>query len=283
MHIQFSKMHGIGNDYVYVDCTKQTIPEPGRFSKFISDRHFGIGSDGLILILPSDKADFMMRIFNADASEGMMCGNGIRCVGKYVYDHGLTYRTVLNIETRSGVKHLTLFPNADGKVETVTVDMGKALLSPHDIPVKSDLEQFVNQPVTVAGRPYHMTCVGMGNPHAVLFCDEVADLPLERIGPAFEHHSLFPNRTNTEFVKPIDGHTLEMRVWERGSGETFACGTGACASVVAAVLNGYCQREKEITVRLRGGELTIRYGAAGTVWMTGPATHVFDGEIEYAF
>ena len=283
MHIQFSKMHGIGNDYVYVDCTKQTIPEPGRFSKFISDRHFGIGSDGLILILPSDKADFMLRIFNADASEGMMCGNGIRCVGKYVYDHGLTYRTVLNIETRSGVKHLTLFPNADGKVETVTVDMGKALLSPHDIPVKSDLEQFVNQPVTVAGRTYHMTCVGMGNPHAVLFCDEVADLPLERIGPAFEHHSLFPNRTNTEFVKPIDGHTLEMRVWERGSGETFACGTGACASVVAAVRNGYCQREKEITVRLRGGELTIRYGADGTVWMTGPATHVFDGEIEYAF
>ena len=283
MRIQFSKMHGIGNDYVYVDCTKQTIPDPGRFSKFISDRHFGIGSDGLILILPSDKADFMMRIFNADASEGMMCGNGIRCVGKYVYDHGLTYRTVLNIETRSVVKHVTLFPNAYGKVETVTVDMGKALLSPHDIPVRSDLEQFVKQPVTVAGRPYHMTCVGMGNPHAVLFCDEVAELPLERIGPAFEHHSLFPNRTNTEFVKPIDGHTLEMRVWERGSGETFACGTGACASVVAAVLNGYCQREKEITVRLRGGELTIRYGADGTVWMTGPATHVFDGEIEYVF
>ena len=283
MLVHFSKMHGIGNDYVYVDCTGQTIPDPGRFSAFVSNRHFGIGADGLILILPSEKADFKMRIFNADASEGMMCGNGIRCVGKFVYDHRMTAKTELSIDTYSGVKRLTLFPDQNGLVQKVSVDMGKAALHPRDIPVNSELERFVDQPVLVEGRPYRMTCVGMGNPHAVVFCDDVAELPLEKIGTSFEHHSLFPHRANTEFVRPIDDHTIEMRVWERGSGETFACGTGSCASVVAAVLNGFCRQDEDVTVRLRGGDLAVRYQNDGTVIMTGPAAHLFEGDIAYDF
>lgn len=283
MRVAFSKMQGIGNDYVYVDGTKTTLPDPARFSERISDRHFGIGADGLILILPSDQADFKMRIFNADGSEGMMCGNGIRCVGKFVYDRGLTQKTDLSVETRSGIKRLTLFPDASGAVQRVRVEMGKAILNPAEIPVRSALARFVDQPVTVDGREYRMTCVSMGNPHAVVFCDDAASLPLEKIGPSFEHHSLFPNRVNTEFVRPIDAHTIAMRVWERGSGETFACGTGACASVVASVLNGYCRRDEDVTVHLRGGDLTICYQTDGGVRMTGPAAHVFDGAIDFAF
>ncbi len=277
--MKFSKMHGIGNDYVYVNCFKETVENPEAVSIFVSDRRFGIGSDGLILIMPSDKADFRMRIFNADGSEAMMCGNGTRCVGKYVYDHGMTDKTDITLETNSGIKYLKLFVN-DGKVDSVTVDMGKAILKPRDIPVDSDLDLFVAQPVEVAGKEYKITAVSMGNPHAIVYVDDVDSLDLEKIGSDFENHKLFPNRVNTEFIKVIDDKTLQMRVWERGSGETFACGTGACASVVSSVLNNYCKYDEEVLVHLRGGDLRITYRKDGTVMMTGPATQVFDGEID---
>lgn len=277
--MKFSKMHGIGNDYVYVNCFKETVENPEAVSIFVSDRRFGIGSDGLILIMPSDKADFRMRIFNADGSEAMMCGNGTRCVGKYVYDHGMTDKTNITLETNSGIKYLKLFVK-DGKVDSVTVDMGKAILKPRDIPVDSDLDLFVAQPVEVAGKEYKITAVSMGNPHAIVYVDDVDSLDLEKIGPDFENHKLFPNRVNTEFIRVIDDKTLQMRVWERGSGETFACGTGACASVVSSVLNNYCKYDEEVLVHLRGGDLRITYKKDGTVMMTGPATQVFDGEID---
>lgn len=281
MELAFSKMQGIGNDYVYMDSDAQPVPDPAALSRFVSDRHFGVGGDGLILISRGSRADFRMRIFNADGSEGKMCGNGIRCVGKYVYDRGLTDRTELTVETLSGIRHLRLQPGPDGHIAQVTVDMGKAILRPRDIPVRSDLEQFVLQPVTVEGRTYDVTAVSMGNPHAVIFCDDVAGLDLEKLGPPMEHCQLFPDRVNTEFVRVLDEKTLEMRVWERGSGETFACGTGACASVVAAVLCGHCSRDTDVTVRLRGGDLSIRYCEDGSVFMRGPAAHVFDGTLEY--
>lgn len=279
MELRFSKMHGLGNDYVYVDCTQEKLPHPEEIAKRISDRRFGIGSDGLILICPSEKADFEMRMFNADGSEGRMCGNGIRCVGKYVYDHGLTEKTDLEIDTKSGIKHLKLVTE-DGKVTFVEVQMGKASLRPKDIPVETDYDDFISQPMLVGGEAYLVTCVSMGSPHAVIFSDEIDTLPLERIGPLFEHHEKFPERINTEFVQVIDRNTLNMRVWERGSGETFACGTGACASVVAAVLNGHCDYDSEVTVQLRGGNLFITYLQDGSVIMKGPAAHVFDGTME---
>lgn len=278
--LTFSKMHGIGNSYIYVNCFQETVTEPEKLSQFVSDIRFGIGSDGLILILPSEIADFKMRIFNADGSEAMMCGNGTRCVGKYVYDMGMTNKTEISLETNSGIKYLTLYPGADGKIESVQVDMGKAILTPREIPVNSDLDRFIAQPVEVDGKTYAMTCVSMGNPHAVIFLPEINSLDLEKIGPSFEHHPLFPNRVNTEFVRVIDDHTLQMRVWERGSGETFACGTGTCATVVAAVLNGFCQREEEILVHLRGGDLRIIYHEDETVTMIGPAAFVFEGKME---
>lgn len=278
--LTFSKMHGIGNSYIYVNCFKETVTNPEKLSIFVSDIRFGIGSDGLILIMPSEIADFKMRIFNADGSEAMMCGNGTRCVGKYVYDMGMTDKTEVSLETNSGIKYLTLYPGADGKIESVKVDMGKAILVPKEIPVNSTLEQFIAQPVTVDGTEYEMTCVSMGNPHAVVFLPEIDSLDLEKIGPSFEHHPLFPDRVNTEFVRVIDNHTLQMRVWERGSGETFACGTGTCATVVAAVLNGYCKKEEEILVHLRGGDLRITYHEDDTVTMIGPATYVFEGKME---
>ncbi len=278
--LTFSKMHGIGNCYIYVNCFQETIEEPEKLSVFLSDVRFGVGSDGLILILPSKVADFRMRIFNADGSEAMMCGNGIRCVGKYVYDMGMTNQTDISVETNSGIKYLTLYPGTDGKIESVKVNMGKAILTPKEIPVNVDTDTFIAQPVAVDGTTYEMTCVSMGNPHAVVFLPEIDDLDLEKIGPSFEHHPLFPDRVNTEFVRVIDEHTLQMRVWERGSGETFACGTGTCATVVAAVLNGYCQKEEEILVHLRGGDLRIIYHNDETVTMIGPATYVFEGKIE---
>lgn len=247
----------------------------------MSDVRFGVGSDGLVLILPSEVADFRMRIFNADGSEAMMCGNATRCIGKYVYDMGMTDKTEISLETNSGIKYLTLYPGADNKIESVKVDMGKAILIPKDIPVNSDLDRFIAQPVTVDGKEYAMTCVSMGNPHAIVFLPDVDSLDLEKIGPSFEHHPLFPDRVNTEFVRVIDDHTLQMRVWERGSGETFACGTGTCATVVAAVLNGYCKKEEEILVHLRGGDLRIIYHEDETVTMIGPATYVFEGKMEY--
>ncbi len=279
--LTFSKMHGIGNDYIYINCFQETVTDPEKLSIFLSDVRFGVGSDGLVLILPSEKADFRMRIFNADGSEAMMCGNATRCIGKYVYDMGMTDKTEISLETNSGIKYLTLYPGADNKIESVKVDMGKAILVPKEIPVNSDLDRFIAQPVTVDGKEYTMTCISMGNPHAVVFLPDVDSLDLEKIGPSFEHHPLFPNRVNTEFVRVIDDHTLQMRVWERGSGETFACGTGTCATVVAAVLNGYCKKEEEILVHLRGGDLRIIYHDDETVTMIGPATYVFEGKMEY--
>lgn len=279
--LTFSKMHGIGNDYIYINCFQETVTDPEKLSIFLSDVRFGIGSDGLVLILPSEVADFRMRIFNADGSEAMMCGNATRCIGKYVYDMGMTDKTEISLETNSGIKYLTLYPGADNKIESAKVDMGKAILVPKDIPVNSDLDRFIAQPVTVDGKEYAMTCVSMGNPHAIVFLPDVDSLDLEKIGPSFEHHPLFPDRVNTEFVRVIDDHTLQMRVWERGSGETFACGTGTCATVVAAVLNGYCKKEEEILVHLRGGDLRIIYHEDETVTMIGPATYVFEGKMEY--
>ncbi len=278
--LTFSKMHGIGNDYIYINCFQETVTDPEKLSIFMSDVHFGVGSDGLVLILPSDVADFRMRIFNADGSEAMMCGNATRCIGKYVYDMGMTNHTEISLETNSGIKYLSLYPGKDGKIESVKVDMGKAVLTPSEIPVNSDLDRFISQPVTVNGKEYKMTCVSMGNPHAVVFMSDIDSLDLEKIGPFFEHHPLFPNRVNTEFARVIDDHTLQMRVWERGSGETFACGTGTCATVVAAVLNGFCPKEEEILVHLRGGDLRIVYHSDDSVTMIGPATYIFEGKIE---
>lgn len=278
--LTFSKMHGIGNDYIYINCFQETVTDPEKLSIFMSDVHFGVGSDGLVLILPSDVADFRMRIFNADGSEAMMCGNATRCIGKYVYDMGMTNHTEISLETNSGIKYLSLYPGKDGKIESVKVDMGKAVLTPSEIPVNSDLDRFISQPVTVNGKEYKMTCVSMGNPHAVVFMSDIDSLDLEKIGPFFEHHPLFPNRVNTEFARVIDDHTLQMRVWERGSGETFACGTGTCATVVAAVLNGFCPKEEEILVHLRGGDLRIVYHNDDSVTMIGPATYIFEGKIE---
>lgn len=280
MKVNFTKMHGIGNDYVYVDGFKEKIPNPNAFSKFISDRHFGIGGDGLVMILPSEKADFRMRMFNADGSEGKMCGNATRCIGKFVYEAGYTTKTNITLETLSGIKYLKLNVE-DGMVISVEVNMGKAILFPKEIPVLSELERFIKQPMTIDDKTYEVTCVSMGNPHAVIYCDDVDHLPLETIGPKFEFNPLFPERINTEFVQIINDHTVKMRVWERGSGETWACGTGACAVTVSSVLNGYCKQGEEITVQLRGGDLKITYEQDGTVLMKGPATKVFDGTIEY--
>lgn len=278
--LKFTKMHGIGNDYVYVNCFKETVSDPEKLSIFVSDRHFGVGSDGLVLIMPSDKADFRMRMFNADGSEGMMCGNATRCIGKYVYDNGMTDKTDITLETKSGIKRLKLFVK-DGKVETVLVDMGKAIIKPADIPVRSELDTFISQKIAVNGKEETVTCVSMGNPHCVLFTDTPVDtIELEKIGPYFENHELFPERINTEFANVLDDHTVKMRVWERGSGETWACGTGACAAAVAACLNGYCKQGEEITLKLRGGDLTITYNEDGTVLMRGPAAKVFDGELD---
>lgn len=276
--MKFTKMQGLGNDYVYVNCLEEKVENPGEISKRISDRHFGIGSDGLILIKPSEKADFCMDMYNADGSQGEMCGNGIRCVAKYVYDKGLTDKKQVSIETLAGIKYLDLTIEND-KVSMVRVDMGTPELTAENIPVISETKQAIDAPLSVNGAEYRMTCVSMGNPHCVIFMDEVAGLDLEKIGPGFENHKNFPNRINTEFVKVIDEHTLEMRVWERGSGETLACGTGACATAVAAILNGYCK--DEVTIHLLGGDLKIYWDKkTNHVFMTGTAKSVFDGEID---
>ena len=275
--MKFTKLHGCGNDYVYVDCTKEALENIPEIAIKVSDRHFGIGSDGLILIRPSDVADFMMDMYNNDGSRGKMCGNGIRCVAKYVYDKGLTEKTKLKIETLSGMKELDLTVE-NGEVTWVTVDMGAPITNPALIPVLSEKEILIREPITVGDETYEVTCVSMGNPHAVVFVSDTMALPLETLGPKFEHHEMFPERVNTEFIRVIDRSHIEMRVWERGSGETLACGTGACASVVACILNGYTN--SEVTVSLLGGELRIRYDEKkNTVFMTGPAVKVFDGEI----
>lgn len=278
MKLNFTKMHGCGNDYVYFNCLEQPIENPEELSVRLSDRHFGIGGDGIILICPSDAGDVKMRIFNADGSEGRMCGNGIRCVGKYVYDHGIVRKPEIAIDSLSGVKLLQMEIH-DGIAVGATVNMGRAILTPSEIPTKFTGSRAVAVPLNANGEEHRVTCVSMGNPHCVLFVDDVDSLKLEQIGPAFENHEMFPERINTEFIRVIDNHTLQMRVWERGSGETWACGTGACASAVAAVLNGYCPKNEEITLHLRGGDLRIRY-TDEAVFMTGPATTVFEGSIE---
>ena len=275
--MNFTKMQGIGNDYVYVNCLQETIENPSELAKKISDRHYGVGSDGLIMINPSDKADFEMEMYNADGSRGEMCGNGIRCVAKYVYDYGLTDKTSISVETLAGIKYLDMTVE-DGKVVLVKVDMGKPMLRPEEVPVVSEKEEVIDEPITVDGQEYRMTCVSMGNPHAVVFIDQdVKEFPLETVGVKFENHERFPKRVNTEFVNVLDRHTAQMRVWERGSGETLACGTGACAVAVACALNGLT--EDEVTVKLLGGDLQIKWDREkNTVYMTGPAEVVFDGE-----
>lgn len=276
--MKFTKMHGCGNDYVYVNCFEETVEDPAQVARFVSDRHFGIGSDGLILICPSEVADFRMRMFNADGSEGEMCGNGIRCVAKYVYDYGLTDKTCIRVQTGGGIKELELTVE-DGRVALVKVNMGAPILKPARIPIDLEGDRVVDRPIEVDGKTVSITGVSMGNPHAVVFVEDTKSLDLEKIGPSYEHHPLFPARINTEFVQVLNRHEINMRVWERGSGETLACGTGTCASVVACVLNGLT--EPEVDVHLLGGDLHIFYDRKeDTVWMTGPATVVFDGEID---
>lgn len=276
--MKFIKMHGAGNDYIYVDCFIEKIDDPESAAIALSDRHFGIGGDGLVLIMPSESADIRMRMFNADGSEGRMCGNAIRCVGKYAFEHGYCTKDEISIETMSGIKYLKLSIE-NGKVKGARVDMGKAILEPKNIPVKCDKERCINQPLEIAGSKYYITCVSMGNPHAIVYVDNVDDIEIEKIGPLFENNEIFPERVNTEFIQVINEKTLKMRVWERGSGETLACGTGACASVASSVLNGKCSYNTDITVILRGGKLIINYNENGTVYMTGPAAKVFEGEV----
>ncbi|MGE5509155.1 MAG: diaminopimelate epimerase [Chitinophagales bacterium] len=281
MPVQFVKMEGLGNDYVYVDGFKEQVAAPERLARAISDRHFGVGGDGLILILPpqSPEADVRMRMFNADGSEAQMCGNGIRCVAKYAADHGLLPRdrSDIRVETAAGVKEIGLTRDHSGKVVAARVDMGVPRFRRRDLPMEGPPDEAVtNLPLVIAGQEYRLTGVSMGNPHGVVFLPEVASLRLEELGPQFEQHSLFPERVNTEFCRVIDRATLEMRVWERGSGETLACGTGACAAAVAACVNGFTDRK--VTVLLRGGALLVEWGNDDHVYMTGPAVEVFSGE-----
>ena len=274
--MRFTKMQGLGNDYVYVNCFEEKVARPSETAVRVSDRHFGIGADGLILIKPSEKADFEMEMYNADGSLGEMCGNGIRCVAKYVYDYGLTDQTHISIETLGGIKYLDLIVE-EGRVRLVKVDMGSPVLEAEQIPIIGLGNRVLDEPIRVDDMEYRITGVSMGNPHGVVFLEDVKNLEIEKIGPLFEHHECFPNRINTEFVHVLDRHMAEMRVWERGSGETLACGTGACAVAVACVLNGYT--EEEVTVKLLGGELQIRWDREkDRVYMTGPAEVVFDGE-----
>lgn len=276
--MKFTKMQGIGNDYIFINCFEENVTAPSALSVKLSDRHFGVGGDGIILICPSDTADFKMRMFNSlDGSEAQMCGNGIRCFAKYVYDKSLTDKTRITVETQAGLKALDL-NIVDGKVQTVRVDMGEPVIASDGIPVLAGTPDFIGQPVTAGDQTYLMTCVNMGNPHAVTFVDDVSALDLPRIGPPLENHPIFPERANIEFVERIDDKTLKMRVWERGSGETLACGTGASAALVAAVLNGRCSRRAKLI--LLGGALYIEWNESDNhVYKTGPAKFVFDGEI----
>ena len=302
--MKFTKMQGLGNDYVYVNCFKETVSNPTETARFVSDRHFGVGADGLIMINPSEKADFEMEMYNADGSRGEMCGNGIRCVAKYVYDYGLTDKTSISVETLGGIKYLELTVE-DGMVSLVRVDMGRPKLEAAEVPILceavteecvvdedsvlgggyaedivkiGDCRKVINEPIVVDGMEYRITGVSMGNPHAVVFLEDVEGLEIEKIGPKFENHERFPKRINTEFVRVIDRETIEMRVWERGSGETLACGTGACAAAVASILNGLAERK--VTVKLRGGDLLVEWEEeTGKVYMTGPAVTVFEGEL----
>lgn len=273
--MKFTKMHGLGNDYVYVDTFDQSVPDPAAMAIAVSRPHFGVGADGLVLIGPSTEADYAMRMFNADGSEGEMCGNAVRCIGKYVHDRGLTAKTRVTLATRGGIKTLELRLQG-GSVEQVTVDLGEPALSPASLPVTLAGAQVLNHPLSIDGQTHHISCVSMGNPHAVIFVDDPRAVDVHGIGRQIEHHPLFPKRTNVEFVRVWRRDLLEMRVWERGSGETLACGTGAAASLVAAVLNGLADRSA--VVQLTGGELHVHWDARDNhVYQTGPATFVFDG------
>ena len=277
--LKFTKMHGAGNDYIYINCFEETVKNPEKLAIKVSDRHFGIGSDGLILISPSDKADFKMNIYNADGSESMMCGNGIRCVSKYVYDNGMTDKDEISVETRSGIKLIKMNVE-NGKVVSARVNMGEPILEAEKIPTRFDGKNVIRQKLTIDEKEYEVTCVSMGNPHCIVYVDDVKDIDLEKIGPKFENNEMFPERINTEFVHVVSDTELDMRVWERGSGETLACGTGSCAVTVASVLCGYCKRNTEIKINLLGGTLTDIWTDGGDVYMTGPAATVCTGEIE---
>lgn len=275
---KFTKMHGAGNDYIYVNCFEEKVENINETAKFVSDRHFGIGSDGLVLICPSDKADFRMDMYNSDGTQAEMCGNATRCVGKYVHDKGLTDKTLITLETLAGIKILKLNLDDNGEVETVEVNMGSPELVPKNIPIDSELDRFIQEPVIVDGKEYKVTGVSMGNPHAVTYIDDVDSLEIEKLGPKFENHELFPRRINTEFAQIVDRKTIKMRVWERGAGETLACGTGACATMVAANLSDLV--DDCVDLVLIGGTLNIRWDKEeNNIYMTGPAKFVFDGEI----
>lgn len=281
--MKFTKMQGIGNDYVYVNCFEETVENPSAVARFVSDRHFGIGSDGLILIKPSEIADCEMDMYNMDGSQGAMCGNGIRCVAKYAYEHNIARKEHLTIATKSGLKYLDLTVK-DGKVSSVKVNMGSPILTADQIPVVSEKEMVIHEPLEVSKETYYITAVSMGNPHVIVYIKDVEHLDIEKIGPFFENHPAFPDRVNAEFVEIIDSHTVRMRVWERGAGETLACGTGACAVAVSSILNGLVDGEKPVTVKLRGGDLEIFWDRQeNLVYMTGPAETVFDGEIDLSF
>ncbi len=277
MERTFYKLHGIGNDYIYFDCMEEPLRNPDALAVRLSDRRFSVGGDGVITVEPSDKADAFMHIYNADGSEGKMCGNGIRCVGKFLYEIKKIQKDVLTVETLAGVKTLHITAK-NGEVLLVSVDMGAAQLAPAEIPAQFEGDKIVAQPFEAEGEEYEITCVSMGNPHCVVFVNDPYDIDIERVGSAFENDMRFPERVNTEFVKYVGRNELLMRVWERGSGETWACGTGACAAAVAAVLNGYCEEGEEITVHLRGGDLVIVY-EDGNVTMTGPASFAFTGTV----
>lgn len=280
--LKFTKMHGCGNDYIYIDGARERIPaeQKPELVRRLSDRHFGIGGDGVIFINPSDQADFEMEMYNMDGTRAEMCGNGIRCVAKYVYDKGLTDQTQISVISAGRIKYLDLHVE-NGRVSTVKVNMGEPILKACEIPVLAEDEkgEVITEPIEIEGKAYRMTCVSMGNPHAVVFVEDVQDFPLEQVGPGLEKHPRFPKRVNAEFVKILDEETIEMRVWERGTGETLACGTGACAAAVACSLNGLTK--DTVTVKLLGGTLQIQWDKAeNRVYMTGPATTVFEGEIE---
>ena len=285
--MKFTKMQGLGNDYIYVDCTRQRVEDPDNLSRRISDRHFGIGGDGLVMILPSETADFRMRMFNADGSEAEMCGNASRCVGKFLYERGLTRKTEILLETGAGIRKLMLNVS-DGKVKDVRVDMGVPEIRPQAVPVDvsrlglpASSDRVAAVPLRIQDRDFSITCVSMGNPHCVVFVDDAESFPVETLGPLFEHHPAFPRRINTEFATVLDRENIRMRVWERGSGETLACGTGACATLAAAVLNG--KTERKATLHLNGGDLRVEWDQkTGHLWMTGPAEFVFDGEFDPA-
>lgn len=273
--MKFTKMHGCGNDYVYINCFEEKVENPTELAKKVSNRNFGVGSDGMILICPSDKADFRMDMYNADGSQSEMCGNGIRCVGKYVYDYGLTDKEEVSVETLAGIKYLK-FQIENGKVKMITVDMGEPELIAKNVPVISENEKAIDEEIIVDGKAYKMTCVSMGNPHSVVFVNSTADFPLEEVGPKFESHERFPRRVNAEFVQVLSDEEVNMRVWERGTGETLACGTGTCATAVACILNG--KTKDEVKVHLLGGDLIIKWDKeTNHIYMTGPAAVVFDG------